>query len=88
MIKPAYGLPCVENPHEFFPDRECCTKEEIDFWEDSKKRWDAGERDVRGKRCVSIFDKDGNLAMHLTQSSWGIGVNMVDFGDEIESEDE
>ena len=41
-----YGFPCVENPHDFTPDSESCTEAEITFWEDAKKRWDAGEHDV------------------------------------------
>lgn len=84
MIEPIYGFPCVENPNDFSPDVESCTPEEIAFWEDAKVRWDAGERDVRGKRCTSTYDKDGNLAMHTTSTSWGIGVSMVDFGDDEE----
>lgn len=81
MKEGLYGFPCVENPHDFTPDEECSTPEEIAFWEDAKKRWDAGERDVRGKRCESVHDADGNLTMHITQTSWGIGVNMVDMED-------
>lgn len=72
-----YGFPCVENPHDFTPDTEACTKEEIAFWEDAKKRWDAGERDVHGKRCTTEFDADGKPLRHLTQTSWGMGTNMV-----------
>ena len=79
--EPVYGFPCVENPHDFEPDRESCTDEEIAFWEDAKKRWDAGERDVRGRRCASTYDSEGNLAMHITATSWGIGVNYVDMSD-------
>jgi hypothetical protein len=81
-----YGFPCVENPHDFTPDEECCTPEEISFWEASKKRWDAGERDVRGTRCQSVRDADGELIAHFTMTSWGIGVNMVEM-DEDDSED-
>lgn len=79
MAKEAvYGFPCVEDPHDFTPDADCCTPEEIAFWEESKRRWDAGERDVRGKRCESQFDAEGRLVRHTAQSSWGVGVNMVD----------
>lgn len=77
-----YGFPCVENPHYFKPDEESCTPEEIAFWQDSKKRWDSGERDVRGLRCASTYDSEGNLLMHTTQTSWGIGVNMVEMEDD------
>lgn len=74
-----YGFPCVENPHDFNPDFECCTSEEIAFWEDAKKRWDAGERDVRGARCETVRDDEGNMKVHITRTSWGIGVNSVEW---------
>jgi hypothetical protein len=70
-----YGFPCVENPHDFSPDRESCTPEEIAFWEDAKKRWDAGERDVRGARCETVRNETGEMIAHFTRTSWGIGAN-------------
>jgi hypothetical protein len=82
MVEAVYGFPCVENPHDFTPDSQCCTPTEIAFWEDAKKRWDAGERDVRGARCCSTFSADGELTMHTTSTSWGIGVNMFDMDEE------
>jgi hypothetical protein len=88
MVEAVYGFPCVENPHDFTPDSECCTPAEIAFWEDAKKRWDAGERDVRGARSYSTFNGDGELVMHTTSTSWGIGVNMVDMGGEGDEDDE
>lgn len=78
-----YGFPCVENPHDFSPDRESCTEAEIAFWEDAKKRWDAGERDVRGARCETIRDDQGNMKAHLTRTSWGIGANSFEGWEEI-----
>ena len=85
-LEPVYGFPCVENPHDFEPDRESCTPEEIAFWEDAKKRWDSGERDVRGARCESVYDENGQLKMHVTRTSWGIGVNYVDMSEMFEDE--
>lgn len=76
-----YGFPCVENPHDFWPDKESCTEAEIAFWEDAKKRWDAGERGVRGARCESVYDDQGNLKVHVTRTSWGIGTNEVEMDD-------
>jgi hypothetical protein len=81
MKEAVYGFPCVENPHDFEPDRECCTDAEIAYWEQAKVRWDAGERDVRGQRCGSMFSADGTLAAHIIATSWGIGVNVVDMED-------
>lgn len=77
MKEAVYGFPCVENPHDFTPDYESCTPEEIAFWEDAKKRWDAGERDVRGARSFTTE------TMHVCRTSWGIGVNMVDLDEEF-----
>lgn len=82
MKEGCYGFPCVEDPHDFTPDEESCTPEEIAFWEDAKKRWAAGERDVRGLRCQSIRNADGELMAHMTMTSWGIGVNMVEMDDD------
>ena len=78
-----YGFPCVENPHDFSPDRESCTPEEIAFWEDAKKRWDAGERDVRGARCETVRDDTGDMVAHITRTSWGIGVNSYEGWEEL-----
>jgi hypothetical protein len=81
-----YGFPCVENSHDFRPDEGSCTPEEIAFWEDAKKRWDAGERDVRGKRCQLTFDAEGNVATITRSTSWGIGVNTGEWDDDEEAE--
>ena len=82
MKEPIYGFPCVENPHDFTPDEESCTPAELAFWEQAKRRWDSGERDVRGARCSSTFDENGNLTAHLTATSLGIGVNMVEMDED------
>jgi hypothetical protein len=86
MKEAVYGFPCVENPHDFEPDRDCCTEKEIAFWEEAKTRWDAGEKDVRGRRCQALQGDRGEYLGHVTQTSWGIGVNMVDMEEEFESE--
>lgn len=87
MKEPIYGFPCVENPHDFTPHEESCTPQEIAFWQDAKTRWDAGQTDVRGARFSSTFDSEGKLAMHVTATSWGIGINMVEMGEEEETDD-
>jgi hypothetical protein len=51
-----------------------------------RKRWDAGERDVRGARCETVRDDEGKMVMHMTRTSWGIGINMVEM-DEDEGEE-
>ena len=79
MRDSVYGFPCVEDPHDFRPDEECCTPQEIAFWEDAKRRRDAGERDVRGKRCETTTNENGEYTGHVTRTSWGIGTNSFDF---------
>lgn len=78
--EPLYGFPCVENPHDFEPDRDSCTAKEIAAWEDAKRRWDAGERDVRGNR--SRIELTDNGYMHICATSWGIGVSYIEMGEE------
>lgn len=73
-----YGFPCVENPHNFSPDVECCTEAEILAWDDARQRWDAGGRDVRKLRCESTYDDAGRLIQHVTRTSWGIGTNYME----------
>jgi hypothetical protein len=39
-----YGYPPVSmNPHDFEPDTECCTPEEIAEWEAACVQWDSDE---------------------------------------------
>lgn len=74
MKEGCYGFPCVEDPHDFTPDAECCTPEEIAFWENSKKRWDVGERDeVFLYITPKIFLRFG-VQKHLAMS--GVGVKI------------
>jgi hypothetical protein len=38
----SYGFPDPSmNPHDFSPDRECCTEAEVAAWEAAKVAWDA-----------------------------------------------
>jgi hypothetical protein len=78
MKEPVYGFPCVENPHDFEPDPDSCTAKEIACWEEAKRRWDCGERDVLGARCHNLEDDNGNVFAHVTATSWGIGTNYMD----------
>jgi len=61
-----YGYPVVENPHDFDPDLECCTPEEIANHKAACEAWDRGERDVRPHMC-------GNAAVN----GWGIGAQTI-----------
>lgn len=81
MKELVYGFPCVENPHDFTPDEESYIPQEIAFWKNAKLRWDAGELDVRGHRSGTVATADGG-SIHTTRTSWGIGINMVDFSND------
>ena len=40
----SYGYPESDNPHDFYPDFECCTIDEITAWENAKIGWDKRDR--------------------------------------------
>lgn len=64
--EPHYGYPVVENPHDFDPDPECCTPQEIAIHKVACEAWDRGERDVRPAMCGS-----------LASNGWGIGAQTI-----------
>jgi hypothetical protein len=39
MKQPIYGFPCVSNPHDFEPDRECCSPAEVEAHRLAKEHW-------------------------------------------------
>ena len=44
-VEPIYGFPPRQmNPHDFTPDPECCTPDEIAAWEDACRAFDAVAR--------------------------------------------
>ena len=62
-----YGYYRPANPHDFHPDHECCTAEEIENHKAACEAYDAGNyRDDYG---------DGWIApnVHVTKAPWGIG---------------
>lgn len=70
-----YGFPCVENPNDFSPDRECSSPEEIAAHKAACAAWGTpAYQPNRG--CYSEHDAAGNLVKHVTRTSWGIGVNV------------
>lgn len=81
-----YGYPCVEDPNDFSPDVECCSPEEIAAHRRACETYGTPDY-VPNAGCYSEYDKDGNLVKHVTRTSWGIGVNMVDL-DELFGEAE
>ena len=71
-----YGFPCVTNPHDFTPDEESCSPEEIAAHKAACQNW--GKPTFRpNKGCFSVHSDDGQIVTHVTRTSWGIGVNTL-----------
>lgn len=71
-----YGFPCVTDPNDFSPDYECCSSAEIEAWKRACATY--GTKDYEpNKGCYAEHDADGRLVKHVTRTSWGIGVNMI-----------
>lgn len=69
-----YGFPCVSDPNDFDPDRESSSPEEVAAWERAKATYGKPEHEPN-KGCFSEYDAEGKLLLHVTRTSWGIGVN-------------
>ena len=70
-----YGFPWVKNPNDFSPDEESSSPEEIAAHKLACETF--GKPDyVPNKGSFSEHDAEGNLVLHVTRTSWGIGVNM------------
>lgn len=53
-----YGYPCVENPHDFFPDVECCSPEELEAHRRACETY--GTPDYQpNKGCYAEYDANG-----------------------------
>ena|SRR3990167_4665929 len=75
--EPLYGFPCVSDPNDFSPDYECCSPEEITTWKRACETYGKPEHKPN-KGCFSEYDDKGQLVLHVTRTSWGIGVNLID----------
>jgi hypothetical protein len=69
-----YGFPCVTNPHDFSPDEESSSPEEIAAHKRACEMWGKPGYEPN-KGCYSVHGDDGALMLHVTRTSWGIGVN-------------
>lgn len=65
---PGYGYARPENPHDFSPDAECCTEEEIAAHKAACEAFDRGEYDPSAD--PSSLSGPG---VHLLRAPWGIG---------------
>ena len=75
--KPIYGFPCVSNPNNFSPDADCCSPAEIEAHRLACANWGKPNYEPN-KGCFTEFDEHGQFVMHVTRTSWGIGVNLID----------
>ena len=72
----SYGYPLSDDPHEFSPDLDACSPQEIKNWEEATARWDKGERPVKGPTHEPIV-VDGKAVGHVTRAPWGVGVSSI-----------
>lgn len=78
---PIYGFPCVEDPNDFIPDRECCSPAEIEAHRIACA--DFGKPAfVANRGCEWLTDPTGAVVAHVVRTSWGIGVNLIATCDE------
>lgn len=76
-----YGFPCVVNPHDFSPDAECCSPEEIAAHKAACENWGKPSY-VPNKGCYTERSENGQMVRHVLRTSWGIGVNILTMCDE------
>lgn len=73
-MESSYGYPNVSNPLDFSPDPECATAQELEAWVDAVKRFKRGE-DYENRQPFTIYNDHGEMHMHISRTSWGLGVN-------------
>lgn len=78
---PIYGFPCVEDPHDFDPDVDCCSPQEIETWRRACANYGKPTYEPNNG-CFSQHDESGQVVMHVTRTSWGIGVNLISVCDD------
>jgi hypothetical protein len=67
-----YGFYRPENPHNFHPDPESCTEEEIANHKAACEAWDRGDYKAP-LGSESHYDEKGDLTLHILRAPWGIG---------------
>ena len=69
-----YGFYRTANPHDFSPDPESCTADEISNHKAACDLWDSGEYDrSKEKGSEWLRSDDGQLVAHVLRAPWGIG---------------
>lgn len=75
-----YGFYRPENPHNFHPDPECCSDEEVANHRAACEAWDRGDYKAP-QGSESFYNEKGELTLHITRAPWGIG-SYTDMADE------
>ena len=74
--QPVYGYPHVENPHDFIPDGECCSPQELEAHRLACANY--GKPTYQPNTgCITERSDDGTLLKHVLRTSWGIGINLI-----------
>lgn len=73
----SYGFPCVSNPNDFIPDTESSTPAEIETHRIACANWGKPAFEPN-KGCFTEYDDKGQMVLHVTRTSWGIGTNLMD----------
>jgi hypothetical protein len=69
-----YGFYRTKNPHDFSPDPESCSYDEIANHKAACDLWDRGEYDAsKEKGSEWLRSEDGKLIAHILRAPWGIG---------------
>jgi hypothetical protein len=75
-----YGFYRPENPHNFSPDAESCSDEEMANHKAACEAWDRGDYKAP-QGSESFYGEKGELTMHILRAPWGIG-SYTDMSDE------
>ncbi len=76
-----YGYHRPENPHNFHPDPESCSDEEVANHKAACEAWDRGDY-KREPGSEFFHDEQGKFLMHILRAPWGIG-SYSDMSDEV-----
>lgn len=67
-----YGFYRPENPHNFSPDPESCSDEEMANHRAACEAWDRGDYKAP-LGSETIRNENGEFMAHITRAPWGIG---------------
>lgn len=81
--QPCYGYPSVNDPHDFLPDHQCCSAQEIEAHRTACEKWGTPNYEPN-KGCQSEYDAEGKEILHVSRTSWGIGTNLISCCDECQ----